>query len=253
MLARVVFQPSLSRRRHSGVSARCTYFFLSGSTANNVVMPPPATGKFKRAGETTCNSHMETWCGVGLKQSMGLHSLSAVPKVTSSALSSQSFSNEAGVALPASAVCLAVMIEKVEDVSTSDEFELACIKAQLHTYHAGSRPDEEIPEFCKDACRRGLDSLNMGHPVPLVGRIPDSPTSSPSPSPPPGVADLAPKNLMALQQIMESIKQEAPDMQAIEAALGDEELAPVLRGILASPQVAPLFARMVGQMGAGGN
>ena len=262
-------------KKCTGVVARCTYFFASGSDGRGLVIPPPSTGKFKRSGETTCNSHMATWCGVGMKMPMGLHSLSSIPRVPSSALDSQSFDNSSGVSVPDSAMCLAVMIEKVSDVATLEDFELSCVQANLHTYHAAAVPSAEVPDFCKGACRRGLDGLNMGHPVPLVGRIPDgSPFTIPPPEPttPAGVKDLSPANLIALQNIMESIKHETPDMQGIEEALGDEEvsvsfnesrsdelqtlesslthpslqLAPVLRGILSSPQVAPLFARMIG-------
>ena len=62
---------------------------------------------------------------------------------------------------------------------------------------------------------------------------------------PPGMENLSPESLTKLQGIMEGIQNERLDMAGMEEALGDAEVGPVLKTILASPQVAPLFARLV--------
>ena len=82
-----------------GVQARATYWFCKGGDAMQLVLPPPSKGKFKRAGEQVCNSHMNCFCGVGQKIPLGLHEIKLVPRVSgkvrliNSAVSSQIMKN----------------------------------------------------------------------------------------------------------------------------------------------------------------
>ncbi|GMI03851.1 hypothetical protein TrLO_g11401 [Triparma laevis f. longispina] len=242
---------------YKGINARCSYWFCGGKTGDVLTIPPPSKGKFRHAGVQKCNSHMAVWSGVGCKRAMGLHEMKALPTVTKEALEGGIFVQEVELEaeLPKVAYCVCVMIEKVGDVGTLDEFEQSSIQSHLHTYHADSVPKEEVPQFCKNACRIGLKKLNMDQPVSIVNVMPNeqAPASGGGKSAvPAGMENLSPEGLAKLQEIMEGIQNERPDMAGIEKALGDLEVGPVLKTILASPQVAPLFARMVqGMAGAG--
>ena len=125
--------------------------------------------------------------------------------------------------------------------TSSSQFEQSSIQSHLHTYHADSVPKEEVPQFCKNACRIGLKKLNMDQPVSIVNVMPNeqAPASGGGKSAvPAGMENLSPEGLTKLQEIMEGIQNERPDMAGIEKALGDAEVGPVLKTILASPQVS---------------
>jgi hypothetical protein len=248
---------------HAGITVKSSYFFLSGKDAMSLQLPPPSKGEFRRAGETTCNSHLNVWSRVGSKASLGLHEIKAIPRVPGAALKTNDFVYPAGgMAVPSGdCVAIALLVEKMSDVSTIAEFETASIACQLHDYHSKSRPDEEIPEFCKDCCRKGLKDLNMNHPVNLVALLPKeegAPAPAPAAAPssgggtrsatPAGLDGLSPGSLTLLQGIMVGIQNQTPDMAQIEEGLGDPELGPVLQNILGTPEVAPLMARMMSQM-----
>ncbi|GMH96707.1 hypothetical protein TrVE_jg57 [Triparma verrucosa] len=239
---------------HKGISARCTYWFCGGSKGDTLSLPPPSKGKFRHAGEQKCNSHMAVWSGVGMKCAMGLHEMKSLPTVTKEALEGEVFVQEAtaGAEIPKITYTICVMIEKVKDVKTKDEYEQSSIQSKLHMYHADSVKSEEIPDFCKNACRIGLKKLNMNQPVSIVNVMPNEqvPVSGAGAgggksAMPPGMENLSPESLTKLQGIMEGIQNERLDMAGMEEALGDAEVGPVLKTILASPQVAPLFARLV--------
>ena len=242
-----------------GVNTRTTYFFLSGADATSLNLPPPNKGKFKRAGELICNSHMHVWTKVGDSVSMGLHEMKALPRVKGEALRGKSFVfPEGGTSLFDEGVVLVMLIEKVGDVNTKEEFETASIQAQLHQYHADARKEDEIPPFCKDCCRKGLMDLNMKQPVNLVGSLPSATkeTATPAATPsagfkaPSGMEDLSPEGLATLQNIMVGFQSGQPNMGQIEMALGDPEVGPVLQNILAQPNVAPMMAQMMSKMSA---
>ena len=232
----------------AGVHARATYWFLKGGDGTQMVLPPPSKGQFRRSGELTCNSSMQVWSRVGGKSSLGLHETKSIPTVKGDALrNSSNFAfPPGGMVVPDSCVVLAMMIEKAGDVSTEAEYETAKIACNLHDYHAQARKEDEIPEFCKNACRIGVRELNMKQAVNIVGRMPAeevapkaTPKSSPSPSSSPpspssftapgGMDGLSPGNLELMQTIMLSLQTGKPNMGQIEMGLGDPEVSSFFR------------------------
>jgi len=187
-----------------------------------------------------------------------LHDLRAVPTVKGKALNSDAFSGPGAGNLhdDNDAIAIVMMIEKVSDVTNLKEFEQASIMAQLHNYHSDARRGEEIPEFCKNACRKGLKKLNMNQPALLVGAIPSEAPAAPAAasnanSPVPGMESLSPGSLTTIQNILVGFQTGTTDLKQIEEALGDKETGPVLQNILASPEVRPMMEKLVAKMSAG--
>jgi len=243
-------KPNVPLTSTSGVQCRATYWFLKGGDATSIVLPPPSHGKFKRAGETVCNSHLNTWCGVGLKTPLGLHESKNLPRVTGKSLRSTTNFQGDTAELPDEAVVLLLMVEDCGPCESTEQFEMQSIETQLHIYHADAVKEAEIPDFCKNACRIGLHELNMKQPVPLVGELPPDKPSKNFVAPK-GMNDLSPAALTMIQGIMAEMNTGNVPMGQIEEALGDSEAGPVLQNILASPQMAPLIAQAMAKMDAG--
>jgi hypothetical protein len=210
---------------------------------------------------------MNVWSSVGSLVVLGLHKIKDSLMIPGSALAnSASFNLAPGFLVenkPMAAV--AVLIEKVLEVETLDQFETAVIQSQLHSYHSQSVPSAVVPPFCNSVVKQGLSKLNMGMPVLVVGVLEDAPepqkseakavpAKEKSPTPPnfPNVDSLSPEARSDLDEIMDSFAKGKPALELIERGLGNPELAPVIQNVMSSPQVAPMLARMVSEM-KGGN
>jgi len=74
-----------------GVCCRTTYFFVGGSDADTLHLPPPSKGEFRNAGKISCNTSVATWCGIGSSESVGCHEIGAMPTVPGAALQGKEF------------------------------------------------------------------------------------------------------------------------------------------------------------------
>mmetsp|Transcript_10212 Transcript_10212/g.20946 ORF Transcript_10212/g.20946 Transcript_10212/m.20946 type:complete len:434 (+) Transcript_10212:103-1404(+) len=252
--------PNNPKNTPKGVNCITTHFFVSGKSADTLSLPPPSEhADFKNSGVQECNSSMGVWSSVGSNVNLGVHKIKDSLTIPGTSLDSASFALAPGFLVENKPmVAIAVLIEKVSEVTTHEEFETAVIASQLHRFHSESVPSAKIPPFCTSAIKQGLSKLNMGMPVSVVGvleeDIPQKLTagkggkSNASKEAKPGdLNNLSAEARADLDEIMDSFSKGKPDLALIERGLGNPELCPVLQSVMSSPQVAPMMARMMSE------
>ena len=153
--------PKIPKNTPKGISCRTSYFFVSGQTGDTLSLPPPSDhADMKNSGVQKCNSSMSVWSSVGSNQCLGVNMVKDSLTIPGSALDSASFSLAPGFLVENKPmVAIAVLIEKVSEVTTLEQFETAVIQSRLHSFHSDSVPSEKIPPFCKSAVKQGLSKL----------------------------------------------------------------------------------------------
>jgi hypothetical protein len=157
-LEEVVRGPAAPLDAVTGISLRTGCFFLTGSDASGLALPPPmASGP--NAGKQRANCAMHTWCGIGERSVLAVSEFGRVPRVPIGALLAEGGRYRAAVAPPDllrsnEVVAVAVLIERVGSTANVEELEEAIVTARLHDMHASA--DAAVPAFARSVALSSL-------------------------------------------------------------------------------------------------